>query len=101
MWSARCPSARSVIVLLLLLLLIESTLRLGGAVLTRLALLGRIAQSNRPRQDVGTLHELNTLLSGLLAAKFDEAEAFRVLGDGVHDDLGVVAARVVLFESGQ
>ena len=44
MWPTRCGCTRSVIVLLLCLLLIKSTRRLlSGAILTRLALLGRIA----------------------------------------------------------
>ena len=36
-----------------------------------------------------------------MTAELNEAEAFRVLRDGVHDDLGVVATRVILLESGQ
>lgn len=66
-----------------------------------LTLLSSVAEPDLALQDVSALHLLNALLGGLLAAKLDEAEAFRVLGDGVHDDLGLEAARVVLLESGE
>ena len=60
-----------------------------------------VAQSNLPLQNIGTLHRFNTLLGGFLAAKLDEAEAFRILRDWIINDLCIEAAWEVFLEGVQ
>ena len=60
-----------------------------------------VAQSNLPLQNIGTLHRFNTLLGGFLAAKLDEAEAFRILRDWIINDLSIEATWEIFLEGVQ
>ena len=83
---------------------------LGGLLLTTsalvsilpgLTLLGCVSELDLAGQDPRSLHRVNALLGGLMASEFDEAEALRVLGYRVVDDLGVVATWEVFLERGE
>ena len=66
-----------------------------------LTLLSCVAESDLARHQEASRLRIDALLGGLLATELDEAEAFRVLCHGVHDDLGVVAAREFFLEKGK